>query len=188
MANMLRTIKQALEVKEARLRQGTSHTKTRGEVSGGGKKPWKQKGTGRARAGSNRSPLWRGGGIIFGPRKNKNPKKRINRKVLQLAYREVMAGLKKNGKISDFGKEVKEFKKTHQLADWLREKGLLGKRVFFVINEEPGSLTMVAGNLPGVEVISWNNVSLPHLLVADHVFIAPDETVASTKKVKQTTK
>ena len=76
---------QAVVAQQANARTALAHTKTRGEISGGGKKPWKQKGTGRARAGSIRSPIWRGGGIVFGPRKIRNFSKKLNRKVHRAA-------------------------------------------------------------------------------------------------------
>ncbi|HEY4302548.1 MAG TPA: 50S ribosomal protein L4 [Candidatus Didemnitutus sp.] len=81
----LQAVKEVVVAHRANARQGTRSTKTRGEVSGGGKKPWNQKGTGRARAGSNRSPLWSGGGVVFGPRPRDFSKK-INGKVKALAF------------------------------------------------------------------------------------------------------
>jgi large subunit ribosomal protein L4 len=82
-------VHRALKTANRNRSQFTSSTKTRSEVSGGGRKPWKQKGTGRARAGSNRSPLWRGGGVIFGPRP-KSITKKINKKEKQLALRTIL--------------------------------------------------------------------------------------------------
>lgn len=81
----LQAVKEVVVAHRANARQGTRSTKTRGEVSGGGKKPWNQKGTGRARAGSSRSPLWSGGGVVFGPRPRDFSKK-INNKVRALAF------------------------------------------------------------------------------------------------------
>lgn len=80
-----------VEALRANLRRATAHTKKRGEVRGGGKKPWKQKGTGRARAGSIRSPLWRGGGIIFGPRSDRNYTKKVNARLRSDAIRMVFS-------------------------------------------------------------------------------------------------
>ncbi len=81
----LQAVKEVIVAINANNRQGTASTKTRGEVRGGGKKPWRQKGTGRARAGSSRSPLWGGGGVVFGP-KPRDFSKKINAKVKQLAF------------------------------------------------------------------------------------------------------
>jgi large subunit ribosomal protein L4 len=81
----LQAVKEVIVAINANNRQGTHSTKTRGEVRGGGKKPWRQKGTGRARAGSSRSPLWSGGGVVFGP-KPRDYSKKINSKVKQLAF------------------------------------------------------------------------------------------------------
>src|SRR5450432_3906347 len=81
----LQAVKEVVVAHRANARQGTRSTKTRGEVRGGGKKPWAQKGTGRARAGSNRSPLWVGGGVVFGP-KPRDYSKKINGKVKALAF------------------------------------------------------------------------------------------------------
>jgi large subunit ribosomal protein L4 len=82
-------LKEVVVAQAANARQGTRSTKTRAEVSGGGKKPWRQKGTGRARAGSNRSPIWVGGGVVFGPRPQDFSKK-MNKKVRQLAFRRAL--------------------------------------------------------------------------------------------------
>src|SRR3989344_4119277 len=81
---------QVVTAKLSNMRRATARTKTKGEVRGGGKKPWKQKGTGRARAGSIRSPLWRGGGIIFGPTEGRNFYKKVNKKLNRLAFFSVL--------------------------------------------------------------------------------------------------
>lgn len=85
----LQAVKEVIVAINANNRQGTHSTKTRGEVSGGGKKPWRQKGTGRARAGSTRSPLWVGGGVVFGP-KPRDYSKKVNAQVRQLAFRRAL--------------------------------------------------------------------------------------------------
>src|SRR3989339_1398686 len=85
-------VHQAMVAQMANERQVLAHTKDRSEVSGGGKKPWRQKGTGRARSGSSRSPIWKGGGVTFGPTKDRNFKKDINRKMKQKALTMVLSG------------------------------------------------------------------------------------------------
>ena len=92
-------LKEVVVAQAANARQGTRSTKTRGEVSGGGKKPWRQKGTGRARAGSNRSPIWVGGGVVFGPRPQDFSKK-MNKKVKQLAFRRALFDRIQAGELS----------------------------------------------------------------------------------------
>ena len=111
-------------------RKGTSNAKTRAEVSGGGRKPWKQKGTGRARSGSIRSPLWKGGGVTFGP-SNKNWSKRINKKMAKLATCMVLSKRLKDGEI-DFVNVVK--KDIKEIRESMLKK--FEKRVVFVTDNE----------------------------------------------------
>jgi large subunit ribosomal protein L4 len=95
----LQAVKEVIVAQAANARQGTASTKTRAEVSGGGKKPWKQKGTGRARQGSIRSPIWKGGGVVFGPRPRDYSKK-INKRVKQLAFQRALYDRAVDGGIS----------------------------------------------------------------------------------------
>lgn len=95
----LQALKEVIVAQAANARQGSANTKTRGEVRGGGKKPWRQKGTGRARAGSNRSPIWVGGGIVFGPRPRDYSKK-VNKKVKTLALSRALFDRAEEGAIS----------------------------------------------------------------------------------------
>lgn len=95
----LQAVKEVVVAQAANTRQGTRSTKTRGEVSGGGKKPWRQKGTGRARAGSSRSPIWVGGGVVFGPRPQDFSKK-TNRKIRKLAFKRAFFDRVQAGEVS----------------------------------------------------------------------------------------
>lgn len=95
----LQALKEVVVAQAANARQGTRSTKTRGEVSGGGKKPWRQKGTGRARAGSSRSPIWVGGGVVFGPRPQDFSKK-TNRKIRHLAFKRAFFDRVQAGEVS----------------------------------------------------------------------------------------
>ena len=90
---------EAVRIQQSNSRSGNANTKTRGEVSGGGKKPWKQKGTGRARAGSTRSPIWRHGGVTFGPRANQNWELKINKKAKTKALFMSLSDKAKNGSV-----------------------------------------------------------------------------------------
>lgn len=92
-------VHQVITSMESSSRYGTAHTKGRGEVSGGGKKPWKQKGTGKARHGSSRSPIWKGGGVTFGPRSDKNYDRKVNRKMKAKALYTILSRKLKEGEI-----------------------------------------------------------------------------------------
>lgn len=153
----------------ANARQVIADTKGRAEVSGGGKKPWKQKGTGRARAGSSRSPLWRGGGVTFGPSSERNFKKKINQKMKQKAMFMVLSDKLSTGhlivmddlKFEDF--KTKDFNK---MLKSLEEKVLNdSRRDFLVVNTEKSEKTLFSGrNLKGVKVVNQENLNVLELL------------------------
>jgi large subunit ribosomal protein L4 len=121
----LQAVKEVIVAINANNRLGTHSTKTRGEVRGGGKKPWRQKGTGRARAGSTRSPLWSGGGVVFGPRPRDYDKK-INGKVKALAFSRALFDRATAGEIAvieDFGATVKKTKAAAKVVELIAPKG-----------------------------------------------------------------
>jgi len=160
---------QAMIAQRANERQVLAHTKDRSEVSGGGKKPWKQKGTGRARSGSSRSPIWIGGGVTFGPTKDRNFKVKINQKMKQKAIfmalsdkvnSSVMVVLD-NLEFSEY--KTKEFNK---LLDNLEKKVLnTDRRNILIINEAKDEKTKFsARNLKGIKVINVENLNLIDLL------------------------
>jgi large subunit ribosomal protein L4 len=151
----------ALVAHLANLRQGTACTKTRGEVRGGGKKPWKQKGTGRARAGSSRSPLWRGGGVIFGPK----PRKYTNylpKKVGKLAMRMVLSDKLAADKIKVLD-EIKVSGKTKEMAGLFKGWGWSGKTLVLV-NAGNAVAERAVRNIKGVVVKSGQSVNIFDLL------------------------
>ena len=121
----LQAVKEVIVAINANNRQGTHSTKTRGEVRGGGKKPWRQKGTGRARAGSIRSPLWVGGGVVFGP-KPRDYSKKINAKVKQLAFSRALFDRATAGEIAvieAFDAKVKKTKAINEVVGRIAPKG-----------------------------------------------------------------
>ncbi|MEO6244171.1 MAG: 50S ribosomal protein L4 [Opitutaceae bacterium] len=121
----LQAVKEVIVAINANNRQGTHSTKTRGEVRGGGKKPWRQKGTGRARAGSIRSPLWSGGGVVFGP-KPRDYSKKINAKVKQLAFSRALFDRVTAGEIAvieQFDPKVAKTKVVDQMVSRIAPKG-----------------------------------------------------------------
>lgn len=141
----------AVTAELANRRQGTHKTKTRGEVRGGGRKPWRQKGTGRARAGSIRSPLWRGGARIFGPVPHLY-KKQISQKVRQLAKRSALSHLAKENRIrlvEDFSFEMP---KTKQMATLLKNLQLNGKKTLLLTLEPDRKVYLSGRNIPFLSI------------------------------------
>lgn len=153
----------------ANARQVIADTKGRAEVSGGGKKPWKQKGTGRARAGSSRSPLWRGGGVTFGPSSERNFKKKINQKMKQKAMFMVLSDKLSSGHlivIDDLKFEDFKTKDFNKMLKSLEEKVLNDtRRDFLVVNTDKDQKTLFSGrNLKGVKVVNQENLNVLELL------------------------
>ncbi len=138
-------LKKMLRLQMAATRQGTAKTKTRSEVSGGGRKPWKQKGTGRARAGSNRSPVWRGGGIALGVTPRDYTFK-INRKERVLALKSALTEKLANKELIVIDNLAMDSLKTKQVKDLLTKLDLAGK-VLFVTKEDNENLFMATRNL-----------------------------------------
>ena len=154
----------------ANARLASATTKQRGEVSGGGKKPWKQKGTGRARFGSTRNPIWRGGGVVFGPRGNENYTKKLSKTAKKVAVRQALTLANKAKKIT-----VKEFTfkgKTAEAAKFLIDNKL-ERKVLLVVDEKTPELMRSTNNLQNVLVVRANYLSVYHILNADNIVIAP---------------
>lgn len=152
-------------------RVGSANTKTRSEVSGGGRKPWKQKGTGRARAGSIRSPLFAGGGVIFGP-KPRDYSFSMPQKARKLALKSALSARIANTiLVKDFS-EIKEAK-TKLMAESLKALKVEGKILIIadVKAAENSNLELAARNLPNVRIILPSNLNVKDLLEADNVVI-----------------
>ncbi len=135
----------------ANQRQGTHSTKTRGMVSGGGKKPWKQKHTGRARAGSSRSPLWRGGAIIFGPQP-RDYSYSLPKKAKKLALNAVLSGKLSDGEITVIDGFNISKPATKEMVSLLKALGLDGKSTLIVLPDKDENVFLSARNIPGVTV------------------------------------
>jgi len=146
----------------AAMRQGTHQTKTRTEVRGGGRKPWKQKGTGRARSGSTRSPIWVGGGTVFGPHPRKYVLK-VNRKVRRLALRSVLSDKVLLNNLIVLDKIELESIKTKGMVEVLNNLNITGKAAF-VLTDANENLAMAARNIPNVTVTSVSHASVYELL------------------------
>lgn len=159
---------------ESNARAGTAHTKTRMEVRGGGAKPWKQKGTGRARAGSSRSPLWAGGGVIFGPRNNVNWTKGMNTKESQRALLSAINLVNADGRLAAIESLNLEEAKTKEIASILKTAELDGKNVVFVVekaNSQVNLLKRASSNLVDVKVLTTDELNVKDLLKADQVLM-----------------
>ncbi|MEW6002052.1 MAG: 50S ribosomal protein L4 [Nitrospirota bacterium] len=135
----------------ANQRQGTHATKTRGIVRGGGRKPWKQKHTGRARAGSIRSPLWRGGGIVFGPQPRDYSYK-LSKKVRKLSLRNALSAKFAAGEVIIIDDIFMDKPKTKEMVEILNNLGLYSKSVLIVLPEKNDPVALSARNIPGVDV------------------------------------
>jgi len=150
---------EAVEMYRANARQGTASTKTRGEVRGGGRKPWRQKHTGRARHGSIRSPIWRGGGVTFGPRTRDYSYSMPKRKKRIALIESVKEKLKRKEVfvVEDF--TLPEIK-TRLFADILRNTGLSGKDTkLFVVNGYHRELYLSSRNIPTVRMLSYTDLN-----------------------------
>lgn len=163
---------QALLRQLANGRQGTHDTKTRSEVRGGGKKPWRQKGTGRARQGSIRATQWAGGGIVFGPTP-RSYEQDMPRKQRRLALRSALSAKAEAGELTVLDGFELEAPQTRAVVDMLGALNA-GKRVLLVLGSHNEMLERSARNIPYVQVILASNLNVRDLLVAETVLITRD--------------
>jgi large subunit ribosomal protein L4 len=152
-------------------------TKTRGQVSGGGKKPWRQKGTGRARVGSSRNPIWRSGGIVFGPTGEENYTKRLNVKAKRLAIRQALSLSAESGKIVVIEDIRLKNAKTAELAELLAKVNAT-KQVLVVVENKSDELTRAAANLSTVKVVQALYVNVFDVLNADKIVLTSESLKA----------
>jgi large subunit ribosomal protein L4 len=154
-------------------KQGTVSTKTRSEVRGGGRKPWRQKGTGRARAGSNRSPLWKGGGVIFGP-KPKTINFKLNKKERRLALQTLLYNKKNNLLIIENLENEINIPKTKTFLKICQDCGInLNQKLLIIVSKKTIPLKLSTQNLKNVELISASNLNTLSLLKAKQVILTP---------------
>lgn len=173
-------LKKMLKLQLAATRQGTAKTKTRSEVSGGGKKPWKQKGTGRARSGSNRSPIWRGGGIVFGVTPRDYTFK-INKKEREIALKSALSSKVQNKELIVLDDIKLANLKTKELKSILEKLELAGK-VLFVTADDCENLYMASRNLGYVYTIMANEINCFDLVNADYL-VCDEEAVKYIEEV-----
>lgn len=154
----------------ANSRGANATTLQRGEVRGGGKKPWKQKGTGRARFGSSRNPIWRGGGVVFGPRGNENYTKKLSTTSKRVAVKQALSLANKAKKITVV--DVKTTGKTAEVAKFLADNKF-ARKTLIVVDEKTPELLRATNNIQNVMVVRSTYLSVFHILNADHIVIAP---------------
>jgi len=167
-------------------RKPLAFSKDRSEVRGGGKKPWRQKGTGRARHGSNRSPIWAGGGVTFGPRaKERNFKKKINKKVRQDAIKMVLSEKFRDGEIKIIESINLKEQKTTQMDKLFKSLLKIEKKfpkVLFLINSKDKELQRGTKNLSYVKIMNAENIDLIEILNNKYLVISEDVLSTLEKK------
>nr|YP_009297699.1 ribosomal protein L4 [Hildenbrandia rivularis]AOM67243.1 ribosomal protein L4 [Hildenbrandia rivularis] len=173
--NSIHIIHRAYTTQITQHRQGTHATKTKSAVQGGGKKPWKQKGTGKARAGSNRSPLWRGGGVVFGP-KYRQYNKKINRKEKALAIQSCLENRNSNIIImnNDFIRDFSQ-PKTQLILKTLKNWGVNNQnKILIVIKTKNQNLYLSTRNIPNINITLAQHLNIRSILLAQTILISVD--------------
>jgi large subunit ribosomal protein L4 len=165
----------------ARMRSGTAATKTRGMVSGGGAKPWRQKGNGRARAGSSRSPVWRGGGVVFGPQPRSYAKK-VNSKVEKLALRRAFTDRLDAEEVVLIDSLDFDEPKTKKMTAMLAAIGV-GENALVIVDECTENVELAARNLPNVLVLNAHAVNTYWMLLFKKVVITEAGLEALNKRL-----
>jgi large subunit ribosomal protein L4 len=162
---------QAVKSFLANQRQATAYTKTRGLVTGGNQKPWKQKGTGRARQGSTRAPHWPGGGTVFGPHGDRNYNETVPRQVRALARRSALNARATTGDVVVVDRFSYEKPKTAVLRAALERIGVADKKVLILTDGSKPAVHLSARNMPNVHTLPYNDASTYHILWSDVVVI-----------------
>lgn len=167
----------------AKGRENLAVVKTRGLVSGGGRKPWKQKGTGRARFGSSRNPIWRGGGIVFGPTGEENYTKRLNVKAKRLAIRQALSLAADSGKIKVIESFVAKDGKSAEAAKLLTKVEATG-RILIVVEHKDELLERATRNLQNVQTVHADYLNVYDTLNADTILFSEKALTAVTERLK----
>lgn len=163
-------LKLAYDAYLANARKASATTKTRGLVRGGGKKPWAQKGTGRARFGSSRNPIWRGGGIVFGPLGIENYKLKISTQSKRQAVRQALTLANQGGLVS-----VLDFKTTGKTVEAVKflEDNKFTRKTLIVVEEKTPQLLRATNNIQNILLVSTKYLNVYHILNADNIVLSP---------------
>ena len=167
----------------AESRKVTATTKTRGDVRGGGKKPWRQKGTGRARFGSSRNPIWRGGGVVFGPSGNENRTLKISKNTKHVALRQALSLANKAKKIAIFA--VKADGTTKSAVKMLNTNKIADKKRILIVVEKNDQILRSFRNLANVILVSPKYLTVYHILNADVIVFDPKALEITTEWLKE---
>ncbi|MDQ3831656.1 MAG: 50S ribosomal protein L4 [Candidatus Tectomicrobia bacterium] len=170
---------QVVRMQLANRRRGTASTKTRGEVSGGGRKPWRQKGTGRARQGSTRSPLWRGGGVALGP-KPRDYAYQLPKKVRRAALCSALSMKTQEGLLKVIDRLDIPAPKTRQMVGFLKDLGVEKAAIILLADDNP-NVQLAARNLPAVKVLRVEGLNIYDLLAHDYL-ICTRETLTKLQE------
>lgn len=170
---------EALVQQRASLRQGNHKVKTRAEVAGGGRKPWRQKGTGRARQGSIRSPQWRGGGIVFGPTPRSYSYK-LPKKVRRLALRSALSSKVRDEEMVVLEALAFDAPKTKEFTKVLKDLSI-SKKALFVTADLDETVALSARNIPGISVVTANGINVLDLVGHDQLVLTKD----AVKKIEE---
>lgn len=185
-------VKQVLEAQLANRRSPWAHTKDRGEVRGGGRKPWRQKGTGRARHGSTRSPLWVGGGVAHGPRNDRDYSQKVNKKMKRAALFAALSRKTKDGEVKIFASLAIEAPKTKALASTLgnllaMKKGAKRYDVLLVAANQGGenkNLFRASSNLQKAKALDAGSLNIYEILNHKHLFLDKEAVATIAKHYK----
>lgn len=177
-------LKVAYESYLAAGRQVGAKTKTRGDVRGGGKKPWRQKGTGRARFGSSRNPIWRGGGVVFGPLGIENYTKKLSKTSKRVALRQALTLTNQAGEITVID-DFKTTGKTKEVVAMLDKAGVADRRRILLVDNKDDLKIRATANLQNVELVSPTYLSVYYILNADAIVFTKDALAATTEWLKE---
>ena len=179
---------QVARVLQNNKRRIIAHTKDRGEVRGSNKKPWRQKGTGRARVGSRRSPIWRGGGVTFGPSKERNFKRKITYVLSRMAVNIILEAKEKDKEITTVESIDITVAKTKLFDKWLKEMKIKGSSLIVTDSFEKDILVRAGRNIPNTLVLNSKNVNALSLLEYKNLIITKEALKNLKSRIKPKTK
>ncbi len=178
------TVHEAVQAQDANSRHAIAHTKGRGEVRGGGKKPWKQKGTGRARHASIRSPIWKGGGVAFGPTKERNFSKKINKKLARAALAMALSSKVRDGEFKVVEEIHFDEPKTKLAVVMLNKLIPKHRSILIVTPNKNQELNRSTRNIQETEIVAADSLNVRDVLTTQYLIILQDAIGVMSKHFK----